>query len=324
MARFSIDYILNKIIRYLKTYFFTRKKFVDKNLLLINATEQNPKNIKTVLFYFPDIDYMHLGDHLFFEPLARLLKENELRVTVSPAEPMKFYFESLGFDIQTDSSGNFDLIISKPEFINDLSRKKNILIIDTAYAGINKPLIEDLSLKLKNFLGLKKGACPKPQYLPLDGFKEDILEKLSLERNKKYIIFNNYLYSGNYRVFRNKFQRLEMFIQNFLKTHSDYEVVQTGSRKDKDNDRQDYSFVHIDLRGKTSVEDLFRLCAHPSARVYIGFDGFIMHLFFLQHKKAFVMSRGRWSSKARHFLENYIDPPFTPVVPLKEIKEYIR
>ncbi|HEX8462170.1 MAG TPA: hypothetical protein VF623_12100, partial [Segetibacter sp.] len=139
----------------------------------------------------------------------------------------------------------------------------------------------------------------------------------------KYIVYNNYLISGSFRVNDDKFERLEEFLKEFLSQKPHYKIIHTGSKKDKEKDKRVYDFVSEDLRGKTTVTDLFDLCSLQNVEHYIGFDGFLMHLFFLQEKKAYVMSRGRWSKNERFFLENYIDPPFE-VDSVNKIKEYIK
>lgn len=312
----DLIYIGKKLINYIRLRFTKRHK-VAANISLISSSE---RPLKDILFYFPNSRFMHFGDHLFFEPLCRLFKENGMNVDVAPVKAMEEYFIYCGCSIKNKDLDKYDLVISKPDFLEDLYNLSNVLIIDTAYPNINMPLIDDLIIKLSRFGGFKKNVSSRPQYFfPVSSTVEPLLSSTD-----RYLIYNNYLNSGSFRVDKRKFSKLEDFVRKFKLQNPDIKIIHTGSKKDKDKDKNMlYDFVDIDLRGLTSAYDLFYLCDRPNVLYYVGFDGFIMHLFFILNKKAFVMSRGRWSPKARFFLENFIDPPFRIASPIEAIKEYI-
>ncbi len=319
MNKLGVTYLLGKLYNAIFFWVYPRKKSIAANIHLINSDAED-RTLESVLFYFPDIKYMHFGDHLFFEPLCRLFKVNGVDVYVAPIPSMVEYFSSHKYKIADPDNHGYSYIITKPDFLPTIRHKKNIISIETAYDGIDKPLVEYLIDKLSSFFKLTATISSKPLYFE----RKNISNYLKLDENTKYIIFNNYIYSGLYRVPKAKFKRLEIFLLQFIRDNPEYKIIHTGSNKDREKDKANYPFVNIDLRGKTDIYDLFDLCKLPNVCYYIGFDGFVMHLFFLQGKKAYVMSRGRWSAKARHFLENYIDPPFTPTASIQDLKVYIR
>lgn len=313
-----LNYLLKKI--YNRGYLnLLKRKKIFPNLYHIGSNVS--KDVKTIVFYFPNPVFMNFGDHLFFEPLCRLLSVNGFDVSVIPVKQMNYYFEKSGYKTgNINALDNYDLIISRPDFIKELTDKKNVILIDIAYAGINQSLINDICSKFIAYFHLTKQSSAKPLYI-IQGI--DCYKKFGLRPDVSYVVYNNYLKSGSFRVGKKKFDKLELFIKDFRKKNPEFHVIHTGSKNDKLNDKNSYEFTDIDLRGQTSPMDLFDLVALPNVIYYIGFDGFIMHLFFLQNKKAFVLSRGRWSEKERFFLENYIDPPFA-VDNVGHIKEYIR
>ncbi len=312
----TIEYIIKRILIIIKL-FNIRKYKIFPNLYYI---KYNDKTNYKVLFYFPDPVMMHLGDHLFFEPVCRLFIRNGYNVEIAPTDLMAGYFTGNNYKVVNSANlGNYDLIITSTRFLISLNKIKcNIIYVRTECPDINKPLINDLIDKFSYLFKFEMTVPAKPLY-----YKSGEPVSIKMEKNKQYIIYNNYLVSGSFRVNPKLFSRLEQFIIRFLKENPGFGVIHTGTSRDLAKDKKSYSFVDIDLRGKTSVKDLFDLCSVENVRYYIGFDGFLMHLFFLQNKKAYVMSRGRWSKIAEYFLENYIDPPYY-VEDVSVIKKYIR
>lgn len=89
-----------------------------------------------------------------------------------------------------------------------------------------------------------------------------------------------------------------------------FKIIHIGSLKDKEMDSKKYHFVTLDLRGKTTVTDLFNLVGRENVKAYIGFDGFIMHLFFINFKKTYVKIRGKINKKSKEEILKYVNPPF--------------
>jgi len=295
-----------------------RRYRVANNFFYVGDKNDIP-SIHKVVLYFPDYEYMHFGDHMFFEPSSRFLKSKGFDVKVMPTKAMEFYFINSGIKIATeDDVKEADLLITRPEFFNSVKGfKKNILYIDTASSEIKKYICQDIVEKISNFLLLScDGFYAKP-YKILTHRSE-----IALDKGFEYILFSNYIDSGFHRVTKWHYDRLSQFAKKMAK-ESNLKVIHIGTAKDKAKDNRIYDFISMDLRGKTSPEDLFYLASLDSVKYSISFDAFLMHIFFLYEKKAFVLFRGRFMKKARDFILNYVNPPFDPKINLLEVIEYI-
>jgi len=314
--KINFFYNLKKVFNKIEALSF-RHYAIEDNIFLLN---KNHDNIRSVLLYFPDYEMMHFGDHLFFEPLAKYLNMGGYQVTIAPVKHMEFYFRDLGYRVK--SEGHFDdidLIITRVEFIKALRRsKKQVLFIDTASSKIERHLCNDMIEKVSQFLGMSNvGYDPIPSYPDSLG-----IENLSfLNMEKKYIVFNNYVDSGSVRVGSRHQKILIDFIKE-LKVKTGFDVIHTGSIKDKASDSRFYDFVDIDARGETSVRDLFALCSLGNVLLNVSFDGLQMHLFFMKNKKSFILFRGRFLKKNADYIKKYVNPPFF-TDSINDIIEYI-
>ena len=265
---------------------------------------------------------MHYGDHLFFEPLARFLKLKNFKVKVMPVKQMEFYFKNNGYLIGNhDDLKKADLIITRTEFYEDVKRliNESILFINTSSTKINQFLCKDIVDKIANFLSVDSdNFYAKPSGL------RNCPVNIRLNSSYYYLIFNNYIDSGFFRVASWHYKKISNFAKNFAKKNG-LKVIHTGTQKEKDNDKRAYDFVDIDLRGKTNPADLFYLASHENLKYNISFDTLLMHIFSIYVKKSYILFRGRFSRPARrHFIKNYVIPPFYPApLKIKDLLEYI-
>jgi len=284
----------------------------------------NDKEIKKILIYFPFYEFMHFGDHIFFEPLGHFLTENGFEVKIFPINNMKFYFEKLSYNLGKESDlEEFDLIITRIEFISKLKKiKNNILYIDTSWPGIDKPLSLDLVSKTSDLLGIKlKTTTYIPRLINLVS-ENEIRNRFNILKDHQYVLFNNYLDSGKFRIIKKHYIKLENYVKN-LSLKKNLKIIHTGSMSDKKNDRKAYDYIDIDLRGRTSVEDIFFISQLSNVKYYVGFDAFIMHIFFSLEKKCYVLFRGRFTKKSEMFIKNYVNPSFHYEKDKCNIIEYI-
>ena len=296
---------------------------VDDNLYYVGKKNIN---FDKILLYFPNPEFMHLGDHFFFEPLAQVLSKN-FRFKIMPTGIMEFYFRENSFYIAEKSDiPKADLIITRTEFLFDRNLKnKNVLYLETAYPKILKPICEDIVLKVIKFIKSKVHKIKKNQNIDFKPEKikndKNILKKLGLNPKYKYILFNNYIDSGGYIVGENMYKRLDDFTSEFAEKNN-LKVIHVGTAKEKQKDNKIYNFVDYDLRGKTTPKDIFDLAACPNIICNISFDAFQMHVFFIYGKKNYILFRGRLSKTSHDFIVNYVNPPF-PYCDKKKIIEYI-
>jgi hypothetical protein len=315
----TFKYLLKRVNIIFYSVFFSKFK-IDNNIYYRSTT--NAPKTKKVFFYFPDATLMHLGDHLFFEPLCNLFRKNGYAVEILPSTIMKEYFNQLGYSLN-DKKGLLtnDLIISSSRFLPEIVKLDNdFLLIETECPDIQKALIDDILEKVTVLFKMEKVVTSIPSYIYNH---TNVRKKYNLDEHSKYIIFSNYLVSGSFRVFDKKHKKLEEAVVNFKYKYPDFKVIHIGSSTDLKNDTKNYDFVDIDLRGKTTVMELFEISNLDEVVLYMGFDNFLMHLFFILNKDVKIMSRGRWSNKSRFFLENYIDPPFD-IKYYEGNKQYIR
>ncbi len=296
-------YIINKIINKIQVKIL-QKKFILGNIYPRNLP-LDKSGIKRILLYFPDYKIMHLGDHLFFEPLARVLMQNGYEVVIQPASIMQFYFDQLGY-ISGNIEDGFDLVITRVEFILSLAKHKGaVLYIDITNTNIKQPLCYDIACKILIILGIKNFVFDdKPAMI-----SGNLCVDFGINSNDKYILFNNYIDSGAFRIGSRHQRAIVDFVCN-LKEETGYKVIHVGSNKDKERDWHKYDFVDLDLRGKTSVAELFDLVKRENIIYNVSYDAFIMHLFFLVEKRSFILFRGRFLLKYANLMLDYFNPPF--------------
>lgn len=276
------------------------------------------KQIKKVLFYFPFRKYMHLGDHLFFEPVMKKLVKLGYDVYVFPSKNMEFYFRKLNYKLITPkiNINSFDLVITRSEFYKFISKLENVLLYDYINLNLKEKICKDIIDKIFKYLNI----------IELINENDTIPSKIKIEEKKdfklnekeKYVLFNNYLDSGKgLNIFENYNKKFEEKILILKK--QGYKIIHLGTEKERIKDKNRYRYIDIDLRGKTTVEDLFYLASLKNIKINIGFDAFIMHLFFINNKKNYIILRNKLISFRKKITKNYLNPPFK-----KRIKEKIR
>ena len=90
-----LQYFLKKIQLFLLEKINLNQYKVNKNIYF----KGERREIKNILIYLNNNLLAHLGDQLFFEPLLRALKNKGIKVSISPTETMKKYFEILKYQI---------------------------------------------------------------------------------------------------------------------------------------------------------------------------------------------------------------------------------
>ncbi|MGL6099617.1 MAG: hypothetical protein ACRC0G_08315 [Fusobacteriaceae bacterium] len=280
------------------------KKYKLTNNIYSNIDFKKNKKIKKILIFLNNSYYAHLGDQLFFEPLLNMLNKN-YDVVISPTKVMQNYFIELGYSVDLEPNfENYDLIITRTDFYSMLKNLDNVLFLKTTdlKKKVCRMFLEEVSL----FLNIKDIGLysDKPQKLLFS-------EENSFEINKKdkYIIFSNYIDSGSLFTSKKNFQQLEEVCIKRAQEFG-YKVIHLGSQKDKENDKKEYGFVDIDLRGKTSILDIFKIISNEKIIEYIGFDGFIMHLFFIYEKQMHVKVRNKLTKKRMDDIVKFVNPPF--------------
>ena len=315
----TLKSVVKKVLNYINISRI--KKFSINDNMYFIGNRFSPDSINRIVLYFPDFEFMHYGDHLFFEPLARFLESKDFSIKIMPVKQMEFYFMNNGYQIGNhDDVKKADLIITRTEFYEDIRRMapENVLLINTSSPKIHQFLCQDIVDKVAKYL-----LIDSDDYFAKPSGLRNCPENIRLDSNHDYLIFNNYIDSGFFRVTKWHYKKINGFAQDFAKKN-DFKVIHTGTQKEKDNDKKTYEFVDIDLRGKTDLADLFYLASHDDVKYNISFDGLLMHIFSIYGKKSYVLFRGRFTESARGFHMKYVNPPFDPKPrSIKDLVEYI-
>ena len=295
-----------------------RKFAVNGNMFYIGQ-DINADSVHKIVLYFPDREFMHFGDHLFFEPLSRFLKTKGFNIIVMPIKEMEFYFRCNGYAIaSSEDIETADLIITRTEFLKDVKiLRKNVLYIDTACSKVKNYLCQDIANKVADFLSI-----PSNNFYAKPSILKSYNSSIELDGKYDYLIFNNYIESGFYRITKWHMRKIRDFTKSFA-ADKKLKVIHVGTADEKKKDKNYYNFVNIDLRGETTPADMFYLASLDNVKYNVSFDGFIMHIFSIYGKKSYVLFRGRFTKTAKNYIINYVNPPFDPIVKKDKLIEYI-
>lgn len=279
-----------------KIFIMTHVKLKLSNLLIddgIYYKSTAKHQFKKILFYFPFYEFMHYGDHLFFEPIIKFLVQSDFDVFICPIDGMRFYFEDIGYNLVNKDEvyfSDYDLIISRVEFFNLLTNVKNLIMFKIVYPNLKRPLSQDMIDKLAKLLNIPSIDMTSYSQLQTAKYSPGVFEGLNLCQNKKSIIFNPYTDSGSYSVTENDLEKLMDFAIKYAK-ENDCQIILTGSKKEQQEDKTLYPSNFIDIRALTTIPDLFVLLNSDLITSYVGFDGFLMHLANMYNKPSFVYVR---------------------------------
>lgn len=241
---------------------------------------------------------MHLGDHLFFIPCIISLIHQGFDITVFPIPSMRSLFQALGIHtiIEKPLLSDFDLIISRTEFLSTLAKQKSILINITK--NLTMPIADEIRRNITKLL------CDTTKIQPFSLKLDTNNAHHALTPSKKYLVFNCYVNSGFYMITKKKVKTLINFAHAYA-LENKCDIIFIGSNNDKLKDKNHYPFSFVDLRGKTNIMDVFSLASLENVICYIGFDSFPMHVFSLLHKKSTVLFRGRIFQKQADLIKKY-------------------
>jgi hypothetical protein len=274
-----------------------RKNFIAPNLYLCNLNKAELNQVNKILFYFDCPMYMHLGDHIFFLPLIESFILSGYTVHVMPTKNMLPVFKVLKLPVVSSFDiDKYDLIISRIEIIADLYKHKSLLV--NVSKNLSKPICDQLLTDFGMFFNLSSNTILDYTLLK----DNSVLQRLNIPGSKKIILFSLSCDTAAYLINQKKINLLLDLVSEYA-TNPDYVLALVGGADDRNNYIINFNF--IDLRGKTSVLDIFKLVNCDNVFCYIGFDTFIMHVFSLLHKPSFVVFRGRLIKKQHDMLKKY-------------------
>ena len=263
---------------------------------------------KRIILYLDYPKFIHLGDTLWCEPIARLIAAN-FNLAICCTSQMEFYFKCLGYKVINKSSiSHSDLLVARTELAYHL-RNKDVLWINFDYTKVSKPIINVVLSNVANYLGLNfNNAQPRSlNFSPAE--KSSVALKFDITSVDKYAVLNNYIDSHKFGMKNGEFLAAEKAMLRFAakyKKDACVKLVHVGTNREKEQDPNHYEIIDLDLRGLTSVEEAFILASLDNVVNYIGFDAFWLHLFNIYNKSSYIMLKPGFSEMYNRQVRNYV------------------
>ena len=265
---------------------------------------------RTIGFDFSDPRHVHLGDHLFLEPAMRACRDRGARVVVAPHPAMREYLREAGYTVVDRSvARQQELRVSSVWMYDDFpsrERRSRVVYLNTIDHHIDAPIAEHLAAHLLRAAGLERErvaidgrpylVAPGPS--PLDAIPDD---------GGRWLVFNDAVDSGWFRVTSS--DRAALAAVAAAKRREGFRIVRVGSAADLAKRPEPIGAEDLDLRGRTSVVELFRLLGSPRVAGTISFDTLVAHMGIAYDKPAIIRLR-RFSKRHARFLQQYLIPPF--------------
>jgi hypothetical protein len=267
----------------------------------------------SVGFDLSDARFVHIGDHLFFEPIVRQARQHGFGVKVAPTGVMQEYFIDAGYAVvSTQEVLAQDLRIAPTwmyETFNPQERTRRFIYMNPGDHGMTLPVTNHLTKELMKLMNIEFNehvADCRPhkivsEYALPGGISDPVL------------IYNDSVDSGEFRLGKGHFDKLLGMAE--IKCREGYTLIRVGTNEEKILNPKRLPFAHIDLRGKTSVLDLFRLLNSPAVMGSISFDTAIAHVALLYEKPVWICMR-RFSRSHREHVMKCVFPSYISKNPI--------
>ena len=267
---------------------------------------------KRIVLYLDYPKFIHLGDTLWCEPIARLVAAN-FNLAICCTSQMEFYFKRLGYKVIKKSLiSHDDLLVARTELAYHL-RNKEVVWINFDYTKVSKSVINVVLSSVADYLGLNLiDAQPRSlNFSPAE--KSFVALKFDIASGDNYAILNNYIDSRKFGMNSGAFLAADKAVLRFARKHKQDEgikLVHVGTESEKEQDPNHYEIVDLDLRGLTSVEEAFILASLDNVLNYIGFDAFWLHLFNIYNKSSYIMLKPGFPEMYNRQVKNYVAIPY--------------
>lgn len=290
---------IKKAFSLLKFNIIYKNKFISPYFYIFNINKADIPKLKKILFYFNNAEFMHIGDHIFFIKTIKTLMLNGCEVDVSTIPSMRNVFEKIGIKVEANPNlKDYDLIISRVELLDESLIDKPLILVNLT-KNLTMPIADDLLVNFSLLFGLTSITNMKYNFEIFND--KSVLKRFNLNENDSYVLLSPFCDSSFFLVTNEKINRIISFVRKEAKI-KDAKILLIGSQIDKLKVK--FSFNEfIDLRGKTTIEDILNLSNCPNIKSFIGFDNFIMHVFSIIKKPSFVVYRGRIGKKRREMIK---------------------
>ena len=277
MIKEKIYYLLLKSFSIFWVYFL--KKYSIKNAIICKNLDIT--KIKSVGFYLDNKALVHVGDHLFFEPIIKFFENNNIDTYVCASEIMSDYFKEVGHKVSNKNDiFQCDLVISPIQLAFYLidQKKTNVVFLDTYNLLIKEPISNYF---INSFIEILKFNKKHEYVVSKINSKSNILDK-----NKKWFLFSDNVHSGFLKI--DKFYKKSLINEARKKIQQGYNIAIVGTKNDLKNKKKYFEFENYDIRGETNVVQLFEMFNSNNIKGSISFDSAIAHISILYEKEAII------------------------------------
>jgi hypothetical protein len=261
-------------------------------------------------FDFSNARHVHIGDHLFLEPTIRACRDRGIPVVVAPIAPMRDYFLEAGYHLGTPGQVRAQALRVTSVYMYDdvprAERHERYLYLNTIDHHIGGRVAEHLAEHVIRAAHLDpdRPRIDGRPYLVTPG--PTLLDALD-PHTSNWWVFNDAVDSGWFRVLPSDRKRLAEAAA--AKKRDGFRIVRVGSAADLETRPQPIGVEDLDLRGRTSVMELFRLLRSPRVAGTISFDTVVAHMGIACGKDAEIHLR-RFTPAHQRFLKAHLIPPF--------------
>ena len=284
MTKEKIIYLILKIFS--KAWLYCLRKYYVKNAII--CKDVDIKKIKSVGFYLDNKDLVHVGDHLFFEPIMQLFKNNNIDTYVCVTEIMSDYFKQVGYKVTSKKNIlKCDIVISPFQLAINMrnNKRSNIFFLDTNNLSIQGPISNYFVNSFIDILQIKVSLENNTEYVVNKiKSKNDILDK-----DKKWFLYSDNVHSGFFKI--NGAFRKVLINEAIKKINDGYNIAIVGTKRDLAEKNFYSEFKNFDIRGKTNVVQLFEMFNSDNVVGSISFDTAIAHIGILYKKETIIKLR---------------------------------
>lgn len=265
---------------------------------------------ESIGFDFSNSRHVHIGDHLFLEPTVRACRDRGIPVVVAPIAPMRDYFLEAGHRLASPAEVREQALRVTSVYMYDdvprAERHRRYLYLNTIDHHIAGKVAEQLAEHTV------RAACLDPHTPSIDGRPYLVqpgptpLDAQSPDQ-RRWWVFNDAVDSGWFRVIPS--DRALLADVAAERRREGFRIVRVGSPGDLETRPARVGVEDLDLRGRTSVMDLFRLLRSPLVVGTISFDTVVAHMGIACGKTAIIRLR-HFTPAHQRFLKAHLIPPF--------------
>jgi hypothetical protein len=298
-------YLLEKVRMYARNYTLMRRHAVAGGVFDFANLRQPPRSIG---FDISNALHVHLGDHLFLEPAMRACRELGVDVVVAPGAAMREYFLDAGHAVVApDVALRQELRVTSVWMYDSMpasERRSRFLYVNMIDHAIRRPVAEHMADQIVRAARLNPGAAT------IDGRPHLVASAPSLldDEAGRWLLFNDTVDSGWFRVTR--WDRRVLAEVAAEQRQSGYRIARVGTEAERLARPEALGIEDLDLRGQTSIMELFRMLRSPKVGGTVSFDHVLAHMGVACGKPAIVKVR-RCSPRHRAFMKRCLIPPFS-------------